>query len=47
MDSQPLTIAYAIGRLEGLAGSVRYELDDELRNELKQIANLLKDTPTE
>ncbi len=47
MDTQPLTIAYAIGRLEGLAGSVRYELPDELRDELKQIANLLKETPPE
>ena len=46
MDTQPLTIAYAIGRLEGLAGTARYKLPDELRNELKQIADLIKETPT-
>lgn len=34
--------AYAAGRVHGLAGTVRYELPDELRAELRHIAEILE-----
>ena len=33
---------HAIGRLEGLSGTARYDLDDEVRAEIKEIALLMK-----
>ena len=35
-------IAWAAGRITGLAVSTRYEMDEELRDELRQIAFLLE-----
>lgn len=33
--------AYLVGRLQGLAGTVRYQVDPEMRKELKEIASML------
>ena len=33
--------AYLVGRLQGLAGTVRYKVEPEMRIELKEIASLL------
>ena len=35
-------INWCIGRLQGLAWTVRYELDDECRKELAEVAERLK-----
>ena len=35
------TVAYTQGRLDGLSGTVRFDLDDSLRLELKQLSELL------
>ena len=42
-DKQKLQ--YVIGRLYGLAGTVRYTIDDQLRMELKEIARTLANIP--
>ena len=34
-------LEYCVGRLEGLSGTVRYDINDELRAELKEIAERL------
>ena len=36
------TLMVALGKLEGLAGTIRYELPDECRDELRQIASSLR-----
>lgn len=36
------TLMVALGKLEGLAGTIRYELPDECREELRQIASSLR-----
>ena len=35
-------IWWCIGRLEGLSGTVRYELDDKLRKEIAEVVDRLK-----
>ena len=32
----------ALGKIEGLAGTIRYDLSDECRDELRQIASSLR-----
>ena len=34
---------YVVGRLEGLCGTTRYEIEPELKAELKELAELLKE----
>lgn len=41
------SIYACIGRLAGLAGTVRYDLEDELRNELTQIMEQLQNAVSE
>lgn len=42
---RPMQRLYAVvGRLTGLAGTVRYDLDDELRGELQEIVEQLEDS---
>ena len=36
------TLMVALGKLEGLAGTIRYDLPDECREELRQIASSLR-----
>lgn len=36
------TLLMALGKIEGLAGTIRYELPDECREELRQIASSLR-----
>lgn len=31
-------LSYLVGRLEGLAGTVRFQLDEECREELKELS---------
>ena len=35
-------IEYIVGRIEGMAGTVRYDLTEEVRAELREIARKLK-----
>ena len=37
-----MTISHIIGRLEGLSGTTRYDLDEACRLELKELAQILK-----
>ncbi len=36
-------IHYVLGRIEALAGTVRYNLSDEIRQELREIGSSLRD----
>ena len=38
---QRYNLSYAIGRLDGLSGTVRYKISDALRKELREISALL------
>lgn len=35
-------LSFLVGRLEGLAGTVRYQLDEECREELKELSQEFK-----
>lgn len=35
-------VAYVAGRLDGLAGTTRYDVPEDLRHELKEIAAMLQ-----
>lgn len=43
-SSLPQACGYFVGRLEGLAGSTRHEMSDELQAELKELSRQLTDT---
>ena len=45
-EKQKQQIQYICGRLYGLAGTVRYAMDDQLRTELKEIATTLANLST-
>ena len=36
-------MSFIVGRIQGLAGTARYELSDEIRNELNEIARKLQE----
>ena len=41
LKSNKQVLTYLVGRLEGLAGTARYEIDDNCRREIKDIAQAL------
>lgn len=42
LDTTEQQVAFIAGRLRGLAGTARFELSDEVRGELKQMAERLE-----
>lgn len=42
-QTRRLSLAWVLGRLDGLAGTVRYDMPDALRAELREIADRLRE----